>query len=307
MRPGISVAMGLLVATTSSGCHRSPMSKIEALRDALDLGSRDRALAAVEVAPCPQPHPEATLTACLDATARAFGATEGFSADPPDQASAATVAYLLVRDHDGVGIPRPDTWLEAVASSSGPGVDALRLAVAAAMAEDAPFIGKHIDTEPEARSMLGAVARTIPGACGTYARIARGADRTSFSAPDSPDHSPCVQHDLERKAGPGPAYGDGLWRAAAGAAALWKDSARALLVGFATTAGPIRKGVRKKLDVIDTATHELNLHVVSTSQSGGYEESEAHRAESVSKTLPGVLLRGTAKSVREAGPPPASP
>jgi hypothetical protein len=272
------------------------MSKIEAFRDALDLGSRDRALSAVEVAPCPEPHTEAALTACLDATARAFGA-ERFSADHPDQASAATVAYLLVRDRDGVGIPRPDTWLEAVASSSGPGVDALRLAVAAAMAEDAPFIGKNIDAEPAARSMLGAVARAIPGACGTYARLARGADVASFSAPDSPDHSPCVQLDLERKGGPGAAYGDGLWRAAAGAAALWKDGARALLAGFSTTAGPVRKSVRKKLDVIDTATHLLTLHVATTSQSGGYEESGAHRAET----------RATAKSAAEAGREPASP
>ena len=282
------------------------MSKIEALRDALDLGSRDRALSAVEVPPCPEPHSESARTACLDATARAFGA-ERFSAEHPDQASAATVAYVLVRDRDGVGIPRPDTWLEAIASSSGPGVDALRLAVAAAMAEDADFIGKHIDAEPAARSMLGAVARAIPGACGTYARLARGADVASLSPPDSPDHSACVQHDLERQAGPGPAYGDGLWRAAAGGAALWKDGARALLVGFSTTAGPVRKGVRKKLDVIDTATHLLTLHVVTTSQSGGYEESKAHGAEAASSTLRDTLFRGTAKSVPEAGALPASP
>jgi len=278
MRRGIGVAL-FLAATAASSCHRSPMSKIEALRDALDVGSRERALSAVEVPPCPEPDTEAGRTACLNATARAFGATDGFSADHPDQASAAAVAFLLVRDRSGAGIPRPDTWLEAVASSSGPGADALRLAVAAAMVEDAPFIGKPIETEPAARSMLGAVARAIPGACGTYSRLGRGADVASFTAPESPDHSPCVQHDLVRKDGPGPAYGDGLWRAVAGAAALWKDGARALLVGFATTAGPVRKGMRRKLDVIDAATHQLTVHVVTTSQSGGYEDSKAHVSE----------------------------
>ena len=304
MRWSIGIALGFLAVTACSSCHRSPMSKIEAFREALDVGSRDRALSVVEVARCPEPRTEVALTPCLNATARAFGALDGFSADHPDQASAATVAYLLVRDRDGVGIPRPDTWLEAVASSSGPGADALRLALAASMAEDAPFIGKPIETETAARSMLGAVARAIPGACATYARLGRGADVASFSAPESPDHSPCVQHDLVRKDGPGPVYGDGLWRAAAGAAALWKDGSRALLIGFATTAGPVRTGIRKKLDVIDTATHQLTLRTVTTSQSGGYEGSEAHNSE----TTPGpTVTRPTVKNVSEAGPEPASP
>jgi len=91
------------------------------------------------------------------------------------------------------------------------------------------------------------------------------------------------------------------------AAAISSSSHTALLVGFSTTAGPIRKGVRKKLDVIDTATHLLTLRVVTTSQSGGYEETEAHRAETVLHTPPGTLPRSTAKSVPEAGALPPSP
>jgi hypothetical protein len=296
MRQAIGIAAALLATVAMpSGCHRSPMSKIEALRDALVVGNRDDALSVVEVPPCPEPHTQASMTPCLVATARAFGATTGFSADHPDQASAAAVAYLLVRHHDGLGIPRPDTWLEALASASGAGADALRLAVATAMADEAPHLGKHIDDEPAARVLLVAVARAIPGACGTYAALGRGAELASFSPQESPDHSPCVQNDLGRKDGPGPAYGDGLWRAAAAAAALWKDGERALTIGFGTTEGATRRSIQSKLGVIDPATRELAVRLVTTTQPGEYGAASSHRARSA---IPGEEEGGT-----KAAPP----
>jgi hypothetical protein len=250
------------------------MAKIEALRDALAVGSREAALSAAAVSRCPEPRSDDTVGPCLGAAAKAFGAPS-FSAEHADQASAAAVAYLLVRDHDGVGMPRPDTWLAAIASAHGPGADALRLAVGAAMAHEAEVAGKRVDDEAAARALLAAVARAFPGACATYARLGRGDDLASFSPAESPDHSPCVQHDLERKEGPGPAYGDGLWRAAAGAEALWRDGARALTIGFATTEGPVRTALKKQLDVIDPATRALMVHLVATTQTGGYRSHAA--------------------------------
>jgi len=75
MRQAIGIAAALLATVAMpSGCHRSPMSKIEALRDALVVGNRDDALSVVEVPPCPEPHTQASMTPCLVATARAFGA-----------------------------------------------------------------------------------------------------------------------------------------------------------------------------------------------------------------------------------------
>jgi hypothetical protein len=298
MRRDIGFALGLFVVATTSSCHGSPLAKIEALRDALAVGNMEGALAVVEVAPCAEPRTQATMAACLDATARAFGATGGFSADHPDQASAAAVAYILTRNHEGVGIPKPDTWLEAVATASGPGADALRIAVVTAMADAAPSVGKHVDDDPAARALAGAVARAIPGACSTYARLGAGAEAASFSPPESPDHSPCVQHDLERRDGPGPAYGDGLWRAAAGAATLWKEANRAVIIGFGTTEGLTRRAIQKKLAVIDPATRQLTVRIVGTTQAGAYGATDAHSAEGVPLGLnPGAKEAGVGRAL----------
>jgi hypothetical protein len=275
MRLEIWALLGLFVASAPASCRRSPMSRIEALRDALAVGSRENALGAVDVPACPDLRTEASLGACLETTARAFGAT-AFSAQHPDQASAAAVAFLLFRDHRGALVPKPDTWLEAVAKASGAGADALRLALATSMAEEAPKVGKPIEDEPAARVLAGAVARAIPGACSTYADLGAGKEIASLLAQDSPDHSPCVQHDLERRDGPGPAYGDGTWRAAAGAAALWRDGAHALTIGFGTTEGSTRRAIQRKLAVIDIATRDLTVRVVSTTQAAGYNVGETH-------------------------------
>jgi hypothetical protein len=288
-----------LVATLSAlACRRSPMAKIEALRDGLAASNRDAALAAIEIAPCPAPRTDASVATCLDAAARAFGAP-GFSAAHPDQASAAAVAYVLVRHHDGAFIPKPEAWLEALARAPGPGADSLRLAVAEAMADASPQVGKHVDDEAAARALLGAVAKVFPGACVTYAKLGAGADLASLVPDESPDHSACVQRDLTRKDGPGAAYGDGLWRAAAGAAALWKDGSRALTIGFGTTEGAVRRAIERRLGAIDAATHDLAVRTVATTQTAGYGASGA-------AGHPDRLAPGSGGADAGAAPRPAS-
>jgi hypothetical protein len=256
------------------------MDRIESLRDAWVSGDREAASRVTDVAECPPAPASLDLRGCLDGATRAFGST-AFSTERPDQASAAAVAFVLARRSGGEGLPAPDTWITAVAHARGPGADALRLAVSTAMAEGSPRVGKHVDEEPDARAMLSAVASSVPGACETYGALGRGQTLASFAPAASPDHSPCVQHDLERKDGPGPAYGDGLWRAAAGAAALWRDEARALDEGVGVAEGRAREALQKRVDVIDAATKELAVHVVATTQTGQYKAGDTHRADDV--------------------------
>ena len=70
-----------------------------------------------------------------------------------------------------------------------------------------------------------------------------------------------MQRDLERKDGPGAAYGagSGVWRAAAGIVALWKDEARALRTGLADADETVRPVLEAKLAVIDAATAKIDL------------------------------------------------
>jgi hypothetical protein len=77
--------------------------------------------------------------------------------------------------------------------------------------------------------------------------------------PKEPDRDPCVQRDLERKDGPGAAYGHGVWRAAAGAMALWKDEARALRTGLDYAEVVVRPVLEARLAVIDAATARMEL------------------------------------------------
>jgi hypothetical protein len=298
------------------GCHGS-MSKIEALRDAWQSGDRKEASQVVEVPLCPEPPAAVSMTTCLSAAARAFG-SPGFATDPPDQGSAAAVAFVLARRQSGEQIPEPDTWFRAIAGARGAGADALRLGLATAMAEASPHVGKAIDDEPSARAMLSAVATAIPGACGTYGALGRGAALESFAPAESPDHSACVQRDLARKDGPGGAYGDGLWRAAAAGATLWKEATTALQIGIAITEGSERRVLRKKLDALEAATKALNVRVVTTTQTGQYQATGngSHEAQAIpsGRPPPGPLpsaipnaARSPASSASAAAKLPPSP
>jgi hypothetical protein len=262
-----SSVLGLLVSSAAlAGCG----SKIETLRDALVQDDMVRASALATTPPCV----DAT---CLDPLARGLGSKTGFDEKNPDQASAAAVALLLVRDKRGDFVPDADRWITAMTVSRGQGADALRLAVAHGMAELAPRVGKRVDDEAEATALVHDMAIALPGACETYVALAKGG--VAPMPPEMrPDHAPCVQHDLERKDGAGAAYGFGVWRAAAGVAALWKDEARALRAGLDAAHGNARDALEAKLAVIDAATAKMAFKSLPSAANAawGQEMQQAH-------------------------------
>jgi hypothetical protein len=65
-----------------------------------------------------------------------------------------------------------------------------------------------------------------------------------------------VKRDLERQDATTPSA-PGVWRAAAGVAALWKDEARALREGAALAEQPARTALEAKLEVIEAATPKM--------------------------------------------------
>ena len=128
------------------------------------------------------------------------------------------------------------------------------------------IVGKYahpLDTDADARGFLEVVAAAVPGACKTYARIGAGEDPDAMQPQDSPDHDACVQRDLGRKDGPGAAYGQGLFRAAAGALALWKAELAALHEGAAQMDGRFKDAFDRRLSVVDEATPKIVPKVVA--------------------------------------------
>jgi hypothetical protein len=241
----LAAALGALALT---GCR----SKVAELRDALLDDDATHATSVVD-------GPECTDASCLDAIARTLGAKHGFESNDPDQASAAAVAVVLVRDRRGDLVPDADRWIAALTMATGHGADALRLAVARGMAETAPRLGKPLQAldEGEAARLVHDLAGILPGACDTYALL--GTTPASALPPaKQPERSQCVQRDLERKDGPGAAYGHGVGRAAAGALALWKDEARALRTGLAYADAVVRPVLEAKLAVIEAATARMD-------------------------------------------------
>ncbi len=252
---------GLVVAALAfgaSGCkHATAMEK---LRDALAEDSLERvAEVTKEIVGCRPPLPVAPTQGCLPEMATAFGSKTGFAASPPDQASAASVALLLVREHRGDWAPLADQWMTAMKVGKGAGADSLRLAVAHNMAEAAEAIGKAVVEDPDGVALLKAVTQSVPGACASYAMLGDGALPEKMPPAMAPDHDPCVQRDLSRKVGPGGDYGVGLWRAAAGAIALWKDESAALKAGLSLMDGKAKETVEAKLATIEAATAKSSL------------------------------------------------
>jgi hypothetical protein len=241
---GLSV---LLLSLCAVGCR----SKVATLRDALIADDGADVASVVD-------EPTCTDASCLDPIARALGAKAGFESNDPDQASAGAVAIVVARDKRGDLVPDADRWIAAMTMARGFGADALRLAVARAMAELAPQMGRPMDDEAEVSRRVHDLAGVMPGACDTYAMMS--AVRADDIPPAKrPERSRCVQRDLERKDGPGATYGTGVWRAAAGAIALWKDEARALRTGLASTDPVARSVVEAKLAIIDAATARVEL------------------------------------------------
>ena len=144
-----------------------------------------------------------------------------------------------------------------------PNADALRLATALEMNRVADKHAHAIDSDADARAFLADVAASIPGACKTYELLGAGADPDAMPVVESPDHSACVQRDLARKEGPGGGYGQGLFRAVAGALALWKSAASALQEGAPLTSGDAKSALDARLATIDAATPKIVPKVVA--------------------------------------------
>jgi hypothetical protein len=251
-------------ALATSGC-KGPMAKVEALRDALARGDASAVRRATEgFAACPETAPVALAAGqpsphdkgCFAEIARQLGSKKGFNPSPADQAAAATVALVLVRDRRGDWVAHSDTWLGLVKTGKGPGPDALRLALARAMAEAAPAIGRSIDEEKDAISALQAIASAIPGACPTYQMIGSRLDPAKFPPELTADHSACVQRDLSRREGAGPSYGAGTFRALEGSLALWREAERALRLGAANSEAGAKTALDAKLTMIEAATQK---------------------------------------------------
>ena len=238
------------------------MGRVEAIRDDLekDAPSFDDSLTT-----CGK-------DGCAPDVAKSIGG--GFDEKKPDQISAATVALVVARDRRGSAVGSPDVWLAAMRKATGPGADALRLATALAMSRVADKNARALDTDADARAFLADVAASIPGACKTYEALGGGADPDKMPPIDSPDHSACVQRDLSRKEGPGGGYGQGLFRGAAGALALWKAAASALHDGAAVTKGDAKSALEKRLATIDAATPKIAPKVVDAPPGNSWSQME---------------------------------
>jgi hypothetical protein len=244
------------------GC-KGPMAKIDAVRDALE---KDDA-AAIKSATAGYPtcadttpaivavnQPSPRDKGCLSDIANALGSQKGFAPQPPDQAAAATVALLLVRDGRGDLVSHVDLWLSAMKSGKGAGFDALRLAVARKMVETAPLVGRKIDTDAQALETMKGIASAIPGACPTYWMLGSGVEPSTIPPVLSADHSACVHQDLRRREGPGGAYGAGTFRAVEGALAEWREAERALRLGVAQSSPTAKATIERELAIIEPAT-----------------------------------------------------
>jgi hypothetical protein len=257
--------LALLALLAPLGC-RSRMAKIDGVRDALLTGEDDAALrrATDGVPACKDTTPIALGpkepsprdTGCLADIADALGSKHGFSVSPPDQASAAAAAVVVARDGRGDLLAHADAWLGSMKAGSGAGVDALRLAVAHAMKRAAPLVGRRIDEDAAALATMKALAAALPGACPTYQMLGSGIDPKTIPAELDADHSACVQHDLQRREGPGGRYGAGTFRALEGSLALWRETERALRLGLGKCAPATRAAIEKDLAEIEPATQK---------------------------------------------------
>ena len=313
------VAGGLAVASLACAgalvlapACKSPMAKIEAVRDSLEKDDAAAIASAVEGYPaCADAPPVALLptqasprdTGCFAEIANALGSKHGFSPKPPDQAAATTVAIVLLRDGRGDWVAHPDDWLGSIKVGKGSGPDALRLAVARKMAEGAPKVGRKLEEEKEALEAMKTVASAIPGACPTYWLLGSGTDASKIAAEHSADHSACVHRDLARREGPGSSYGAGTFRALEGSLALWRETERALRLGLANASPEAKAVLEKKLAIIEPATQ-----AIATKKVASANPVEAVTALGDVHADAGIVLfkvkDAGAEGGADAGPPP---
>jgi len=254
-------ALASLATLAGCGEKKSPsLARIDKIKDALATGDASRISEATAGLPaCPKAGDQAD---CLAKIATELGSKKGFVRDPADQAACAAVAVVLVRDKRGSAVSDSATWALQLKSGKGPGVDALRLAVARSMAQAAPQVGRSFDDEKDVPVLLRSVAESVPGACDTYALLGEGADPKKLPPETSAEHSACVHKHLSLRGGAGPSYGDGILRAGEGASALWKEAERDLRLGVSQMGGPAKDAVEAHLKTIEGATLKLALKKV---------------------------------------------
>jgi len=315
MRRAVGRALGgvvvLAVVAMASSC-KGPMAKIEAVRDALERDDAAAVKAATESYPmCADAEPVALGAGqpsprdkgCFADIAAALGSKKGFNPSPPDQAAAATAAIVLVREGRGDYLAHADNWLASLKNGKGPGPDALRLAVAKRMAEAAPRVGRKLDDDAAARDAMKAIAGAVPGACPTYALLGGGRDPKSLPPELSAEHAACVHKDLARREGPGPSYGEGIFRALEGSLAVWREMERALRLGLANTAEGPKATLENKLKIIEPATQAIASKKIAVASPAAAVTflGEVH-AEA------GIILwkdaGGADAATADAGPPP---
>jgi hypothetical protein len=201
-----------------AACHRDGAGRLEAVRDALVHGDVARARDASAASEC-RDDPDAR--ACLASLATAMGGRGGFSTSAPDDASLAAVGVWMLRTHHGETVPAADVWLAGMAGGVGPGADVLRLAVAAAMAEEARVVRKEVHGEAGGHAFAAAVARAVPGERGARSE------------------------------------GEGWTVAFAGAAEVWVTTSRALDLGQDRMTGDARVALGQRMGVVRVATGEI--------------------------------------------------
>jgi hypothetical protein len=296
--------VALLALLAGAGCKGSH-GNLGALRDALSRGDAVSIGSATRDAPtCGTVDPaRGAPSACLGEIAAWLGSKTGFQVSPPDQAAAATAALVIARDGHGEWFVAPDAWIAALRTGQGAGADTLRLAMAAAIGEKAGPLARSLESDDDARALLRAVASSVPGACETYARLGAGDDVTAGPPERTADHSACVQKDLERASGPAEhgAYGAGLWRAAEGALALWRDAAKALHEGAAREDVEVRGALEASLARMDAALGRTGTKKLPPSA-----PAYVMGTGDVHQDVPGALDAGALRAMTPLLPSPTS-
>ncbi len=262
MRP---LVIGLAVVALAA-CKKTPMDRVTSIRSEVEGD-----------APKLDAFPKCVdRTACAKDVAAAIGGT--FDDKKPDQISAGAAAVVIARDKHASDLGSPDVWLIAIRKAKGPGADALRLATAYALYLGVDAHAKTIDDDAGARAFMRHVASGVPGACATYDALGGGANPDAMSPADSPDHSACVQRDLGRKDGPGSTYGQGLFRGAAGALALLKETTSALHDGSAQMDGNAKEALDRRLAILDAALAKITLKTVEAPPGNTWDKMQEPHA-----------------------------
>jgi hypothetical protein len=230
--------------------------EIASVRDAIASGDETKIDRALDHSPVCDSGGRRADDGCLARVAGWLGSKTGFHVVPPDQSGAATAAVVVLRGR-GEQVPMPDVWISTIREGNGDGADTLRLATATRMAAELKGLARPLTSDDDARALMRGVARSVAGACETYALVAAGVDEGKMAPELTVDHAPCVQKDLDRATGPAEhgLYGVamGPWRGAEGALAVWKETARALREGMPHAEGGSQDALAAKITGIEEA------------------------------------------------------